>query len=266
MAITDEQKSQLVRQFRFYFSNSNIMKDKFLLGKVKENPEGWVQLAVLCTFNRVKAITTDVAEVASALEGIEGLELNADKTSIRRKEPLPEKWTPDERTLYAKGVPEDEDIEVLEKFFSQYGKVLMVQKRRAPRAGDVKYKNSVHIEFETVEDMQKALAAKPVYKDVPLEVMTKEAHDAERGPKKGKPAKRERDEDEKEEGEAKKAKEEEEKEEPIVLPRGASILFTEVGTSDWKVIKGALKDTADVRFCVVQDDTAKVMFHSEGRC
>jgi hypothetical protein len=39
----------------FYFSDSNLNKDRFLKQKIAENPEGWVALNVLATFNKVRA-------------------------------------------------------------------------------------------------------------------------------------------------------------------------------------------------------------------
>jgi hypothetical protein len=38
----------------FYFSDSNLNKDRFLKQKIAENPEGWVALQVLATFNKVR--------------------------------------------------------------------------------------------------------------------------------------------------------------------------------------------------------------------
>jgi len=37
----------------FYFSDSNLNKDRFLKQKIAESPEGWVALGVLSTFNKV---------------------------------------------------------------------------------------------------------------------------------------------------------------------------------------------------------------------
>ena len=60
-------KKRLVRQIEFYFGDSNFRTDRFLSGKAKENPEGYVSIELLLTFQRMKQLTTDVAVVAAAL-------------------------------------------------------------------------------------------------------------------------------------------------------------------------------------------------------
>ena len=43
----DKVSEYVMRQFEFYFSDSNLPKDKFLLMQTKKTPEGWVSLKVL---------------------------------------------------------------------------------------------------------------------------------------------------------------------------------------------------------------------------
>lgn len=47
---------QLSNQVEFYFSDSNLPRDKFLNEKVAADPEGYVDIALLCTFSRMKAL------------------------------------------------------------------------------------------------------------------------------------------------------------------------------------------------------------------
>ena len=42
------------KQIEYYFSDSNFRRDKFLKAKVGEDADGFVQLSVLSTFNRLK--------------------------------------------------------------------------------------------------------------------------------------------------------------------------------------------------------------------
>lgn len=37
----------------FYFSDSALLKDRFLQQRISENEEGWVSINVLATFNKV---------------------------------------------------------------------------------------------------------------------------------------------------------------------------------------------------------------------
>ena len=46
----------LVSQIEFYFSESNLPRDKFLLETVSRDPDGFVSLGLLCTFSRMRAL------------------------------------------------------------------------------------------------------------------------------------------------------------------------------------------------------------------
>jgi lupus La protein len=40
----------------FYFSDSNLPRDKFLLSTIERTPEGWVDIAMLITFTRMRGL------------------------------------------------------------------------------------------------------------------------------------------------------------------------------------------------------------------
>ena len=46
----------LASQIEFYFSESNLPRDKFLLETVSRDPDGFVSLGLLCTFSRMRAL------------------------------------------------------------------------------------------------------------------------------------------------------------------------------------------------------------------
>lgn len=167
----DDNKAKLRQQLEYYFSDSNFRRDKFLRQKVAEDPDGFVQLSVLLTFNRVKSLTegTDakVEALAAAVENSEELELSGDRAAVRRVKPLPSEDDSDARTLYVKGrFHPDATLDQLLAFFAPYGKVNRVQMRRftarRPVAGEgvaagtmesiSGFKGSVFVEFATVED------------------------------------------------------------------------------------------------------------------
>lgn len=76
----------LPSQVEFYFSDSNLRFDKFLFGLVgKENK--WVPLKMVASFKRMQRFK-DFATIQTALEASELLELNLQKTMIKRKVPL----------------------------------------------------------------------------------------------------------------------------------------------------------------------------------
>ena len=70
----------------YYFSDANLRRDKFLLKQISENEGGWVELAVLLTFKRLKSMSEEASVIASAvLKSSEGLvEVSEDKLKLRR--------------------------------------------------------------------------------------------------------------------------------------------------------------------------------------
>lgn len=91
----------LFLQVEFYFSDSNLPRDKFLSEKVGTDPEGFVDLALLCTFNRMQLLLKSnvsdaskvsdqtIAGVAEALEASEMLVLSDDGRRVRRRHVSP---------------------------------------------------------------------------------------------------------------------------------------------------------------------------------
>lgn len=83
-------------QIEFYFSDSNLPRDKFLQEQVAADAEGYVDITLLSIFQRVRSLLkstiTDpanvseqtVADVADALEGSSSLALSADRKRVRR--------------------------------------------------------------------------------------------------------------------------------------------------------------------------------------
>ena len=47
---------KVVRQMEFYFSDSNLPRDRFMLERVHENPEGYVDIGLIATFARMRDI------------------------------------------------------------------------------------------------------------------------------------------------------------------------------------------------------------------
>ena len=121
-------REAIKRQIEFYFSDSNFRKDAFLRGQAQADPNGYVTIQVLLTFNKLKALTTDVAVVADVMKDSEVVDVSADGLSLKRNAELPANDDSGARTVYAKGFPTDDKdvtIEAIAEKFSAYGKVLM---------------------------------------------------------------------------------------------------------------------------------------------
>ena len=144
------------KQVEFYFSDSNYRKDTFLRAAAESDPEGFVPITTLLTFNKLKQMTTEVDKVSEALKDSDSVVLSADGKKLKRAEPLPDVDTSADRTLYVKGYPlEDADvtIESVAEQFTKYGKVSYVRLRRG---NDKKFKGSCFVEFSSPAEMQAA--------------------------------------------------------------------------------------------------------------
>jgi len=161
--------SKILKQVEFYFSDSNFPRDKFLRAQAALNEEGYVPIATLSTFNRMKELTTDSKVVAAALKTSKVVEVNADGTMLKRKNPLPETDDSNQRTIYAKGLAtQGVSIEELANLFSKYGTVLSVRIRKDKAKNP---KDSAFIEFSSPEEASAAVKEPPKFKDAQLTAM-----------------------------------------------------------------------------------------------
>ncbi|KAL2410942.1 hypothetical protein ABEF94_002659 [Exophiala dermatitidis] len=178
------------KQVEFYFSDSNLPHDKFLLGKVGGSQNNPVELSIIHSFKRMRHFQPFEA-IVEALRDSTFLELTEDETAVRRKEPLPESLNngPDPnairifedrampRTVYAKGFGEEVPSTQfdIEAFFAPYGPTNAVRLRRTD---DKIFKGSVFVEFETEELAKKFLELdpKPQFKGRDLQIMSKKEY------------------------------------------------------------------------------------------
>lgn len=153
-------------QVEFYFSDSNLPMDKFLLSLVGGSTNNAVPLATLHSFKRMRRFQPFSA-VVEALKSSEPLELTDNDTAVKRKVPLPESVTQAHdpsvvkvfedqamaRSIYAKGFGREEPSTQfdIEAFFAPYGPVNAIRLRRGVDKG---FKGSVFVEFAS-EDKQK---------------------------------------------------------------------------------------------------------------
>ena len=59
----------LVLQVEYYFSEGNFAKDKFMQAETAKTKEQWVNISVMATFNRMKALvpSLDLAVITAEL-------------------------------------------------------------------------------------------------------------------------------------------------------------------------------------------------------
>ncbi|KAK5072896.1 hypothetical protein LTS08_007126 [Lithohypha guttulata] len=189
--LTSEEKSSdqnaIRKQVEFYFSDSNLPMDQFLLDKVGGNENHAVELDIICSFKRMRHFEPREA-IIEALRTSKTLRLVDDDTKVQRKNPLPKSTdngvNPDmvrvhedkamPRTVYVKGFGEEKPSSQfdIEAWFAQFGATNAVRLRRTE---DKTFKGSAFCEFETDEMFTKFLEMdpKPKYQDREMLVMSK---------------------------------------------------------------------------------------------
>lgn len=157
---------KITRQIDYYFSDVNVMKDKFLLEEFKKN-KGWVKLSTLLTFVRLKQLTKEEEKLVEALKKIESkhVELDEEGRQVRRKNPLPENKEEfqkqvDLRTVHVSGFPTSYEFEELSKFCNQFGVVESVAMRRHFKTRF--FKGCIHVVFQDQADAKKLLETEPL--------------------------------------------------------------------------------------------------------
>ena len=89
----DEQtKTEIKRQMEYYLSDSNLETDEFFHKIISNEKEGYLDLKYIMECNKVKKASWDKNMIIESIKGSEQIELNPEKTKIRRigNKPLPE--------------------------------------------------------------------------------------------------------------------------------------------------------------------------------
>ncbi|XP_069487084.1 la-related protein 7 isoform X2 [Ambystoma mexicanum] len=148
--------TDVAKQVEFWFGDVNLHKDRFLREQIEKTRDGYVDLSLLVSFNKMKKLTTDAKLIARALKSSSVVELNLEGTKIRRKLPLGDKpQDVDERTVYVELLPKTVNHSWIERVFGKCGNVVYISIPRYKTTGDSK--GFAFVEFETIEQAEKAI-------------------------------------------------------------------------------------------------------------
>ncbi|ESR59631.1 hypothetical protein CICLE_v10014180mg [Citrus x clementina] len=82
-------KANIVKQIEYYFSDENLQNDHYLISLM--DAQGWVPIAIIADFKRVKRMSTDLPFILDALQNSSTVEAQGDK--VRRRDEW-SKWIP----------------------------------------------------------------------------------------------------------------------------------------------------------------------------
>nr|XP_020486086.1 la-related protein 7-like [Labrus bergylta] len=144
------------KQVEFWFGDVNLHKDRFLRKLLDESEDGYLDISVLASFNRMKTLTTDTKLIARALKNSSVVEVNLEGNKVRRQLPIGDvPNNVDSRTVYVELLPRDVDHSWVEKVFTKCGNVVYISIPRYKSSGDPK--GFAFVEFENEEQAQKAI-------------------------------------------------------------------------------------------------------------
>ncbi|KAM5192696.1 la-related protein 7 isoform 2-T2 [Mantella aurantiaca] len=148
--------ADIAKQVDFWFGDVNLHKDRFLREQIEKSRDGFVDISLLASFNKMKKLTTDSKLIARAVKNSLVVEMDLENTKIRRRLPLGEKpQDVDDRTVYAELLPKNVTHSWIERVFGKCGSVVYISIPRYKSTGDPK--GFAFIEFETQSQAAKAI-------------------------------------------------------------------------------------------------------------
>ncbi|KAJ2717010.1 hypothetical protein H4R19_000265 [Coemansia spiralis] len=194
LSVAPEAASKIVAQVKHYFSDANLAHDGYMRKGI-ETDDGWVTFGTLSRFNRLRQLLGVPEEqqqqqagpkgrgkgkgrpapvpvsyvallaetVAAGVDESDAVEVNEDKTAVRRKTPFEasDEWF--QRTVHVKGLPYGQEREAMIDELTAYfdkavGEVALLRLRRNPRTKA--FKGNLLVEFATQALAEAAVAAK----------------------------------------------------------------------------------------------------------
>ncbi|KAI3741505.1 hypothetical protein L1987_59179 [Smallanthus sonchifolius] len=168
--LTDELREKIIKQVEYYLSDENLRTDKFLLKYFTKDEEGYVPVAVIATFKKMKKLTHHKSLIVAALKESSLLTLSSNEKKVKRIHPFPltEVLDPELCTVLVENLPEDHTIENMKKIFCHAGIIKKITVHEENTTKDTR-KCSIEekllsgklyaaVEYETVEAAEKAVA------------------------------------------------------------------------------------------------------------
>ncbi|KAG0487381.1 hypothetical protein HPP92_009476 [Vanilla planifolia] len=123
--LSDDLRDKIVRQVEYYFSDENLPNDKFLLKQMRKDKEGYVPIAIISSFRKMKKLAKDSSLIEAALRTSTILVVSSDGKMVKRMHPLPISEPKDSklRTILVENLPEDHSEENILRIFGAIGNI-----------------------------------------------------------------------------------------------------------------------------------------------
>ncbi|PPR80865.1 hypothetical protein GOBAR_AA39846 [Gossypium barbadense] len=124
--LTDNLKKKIIKQAEYYFSDENLPTDKYMMGLIKKNKEGFVPMSVISSFRKMKRLTRNYPSIVAALKESSLLVVSSDGKKVKRRNPLPfiEVRDPKLFTVLVENLPEDHSVENIKRIFGEVGRYI----------------------------------------------------------------------------------------------------------------------------------------------
>lgn len=146
--------NKIKKQMEFYFSDSNLAKDKFLFDLISKNSDGFVEIDIFKKFNKIKALTNSCEVIATSVSRSNMFEISPDGKKIRRVAPLEFSKDFDACTLYVEKLPQNANEKWVKDVLGQFGPITYVNVPRFKATN--KIKGFAFVEFENTEGVNNA--------------------------------------------------------------------------------------------------------------
>nr|KYP38757.1 La-related protein 7 [Cajanus cajan] len=166
----DDLKLKIAKQVGYYFSDENLPTDKYLLGFVKRNKEGFVPISVIASFRKMKKLTRDHALIVDALKESSLFVVSGDGKRVKRLNPLRLNESRDHKlyTVLVENLPEDHSRKNIQQIFHEAGNIKRISIHDPHSTSesarhikqDTLISNKLHalVEYESIEAAEKAVA------------------------------------------------------------------------------------------------------------
>lgn len=188
MSTEEQTQKSILNQVEFYFSESNLLNDRFLFTTQNAN-DGWVPIQTISQFERMKKYRP-IETIVEALRKSENLlEVSENGEMVRRKIPLPKNYNEiqlniNKRSIFVEKLPQDAKLDDLLKFFNELAPVNQV---RMKKNKEKNFTGCCIVEFKDSNDAEKILNSedKLKFNDVELEIVSKSKYDESKAQKFG---------------------------------------------------------------------------------